>query len=235
MTFAETVAITLDVDWAPEEAIHAAADTLSHLGLKATFFATHRSAVLDALDPGQFEIGWHPNFNDASVDVDTPLSNLNAVYPAARGARSHSLFVSSHVLSAYRRHGLLYEANVFLDGHPQLRPVRRFEDLVSIPFNWSDDKHLERSRPFTVDALRLDEPGLKVFNFHPIHVFMNTTSGAHYETYRPYYQDAPALGSYIAEGLGVGTLFQKLAEVLAARGTDVRRMDEIGDRCLEVT
>jgi hypothetical protein len=222
-----TVAITLDVDWAPEEAIIAAAAVLSRHDAKATFFATHPSDALRTLDHERFEIGLHPNFNGAT-DLAAPLVELTRHYPQARGARSHSLFVSSHILQLYRREGMRYEANVFLDGHPDLRPVPRFDDLVSIPFNWSDDKHLERERPFTLDATGLDRPGLKVFNFHPIHVFMNTTSEAHYAAYREHYQDVEALRPHIADGPGIGTLF---AELVAAVADRAERMDEIAERC----
>lgn len=231
MTFDDTIAITLDVDWAPEAAIAAAAAALERGGVKATFFATHASEVLHGLDRELFEVGLHPNFNDVGVEVERPLADLKDLYPEARGARSHSLFVSSHILGLYRRHGLRYEANVFLDGHPHLRPVMRFADLVSIPFNWSDDKHLERSRPFRIDAVGLDRPGLKVFNFHPIHVFMNTSSDAHYAEYRAHYQDADALRGRIAQGPGIGTLFNDMVETLAQRATSTATMREIGELC----
>jgi polysaccharide deactylase WbmS-like protein len=232
VTFDDTAAITLDVDWAPEAAIAAAADALERCAVKATFFATHPSEVLRSLNRTLFEVGLHPNFNEARTDLEQPLAALKDLYPQARGARSHSLFVSSHILGLYRRHGLRYEANVFLDGHPHLRPVIRFADLVSIPFNWSDDKHLERSRPFRVDALGLDRPGLKVFNFHPIHVFVNTSSEAHYAAYRSQYHDADALRAHIAPGPGIGTLFRDLIETLAQGVTTVATMGEIGELCL---
>jgi hypothetical protein len=232
VTFDDTIAITLDVDWAPEAAIAAAAETLERAGVRATFFATHASEVLGALDPDLFEIGLHPNFNDAGAEVERPIAELKDLYPKAQGARSHSLFVSSRILGLYRAHGLRYEANVFLDGHPHLRPVMRFADLVSIPFNWSDDKHLERERPFDIDAVGLGRPGLKVFNFHPIHVFMNTTSDAHYAAYRPHYRDADELREHIADGPGIGTLFWDLVEALGNGAARVSTMREIGERCL---
>ncbi len=232
MSDADAVAITLDVDWAPEEAIATAVETLEQHGVGATFFGTHRSAVLDGLDATRHEVALHPNFNDAGGDLERPVADLKALYPNARGARSHSLFVSSHVLTTYRRHGLSYEANIFLDGHPGLRPVLRFSDLVSIPFNWSDDKHLERERPFDVESLGLARPGLKVFNFHPIHVFMNTTSDAHYGSYRAHYQDPEALREHIADGAGVGSLFAALVAELSRQGRAPVLMREIGDRCL---
>jgi hypothetical protein len=232
VSFRDTVAITLDVDWAPEEAIAATAAVLDAAGVKATYFATHDSEALRRLDPERFEIGLHPNFNDALSDLERPLEELGALYPDALGARSHSLFVSSQILGLYRRHGLRYEANVFLDGHPDLRPVPRFADLVSIPFNWSDDKHLERGRDFTVEATGLDRPGLKVFNFHPIHVFMNTTSDAHYASYREHYRDAAALQPHVGDGDGIGTLFERLVKAIARRPEPAAHMSEIRDRCL---
>jgi hypothetical protein len=186
--------ITLDVDWAPEGALDVVLGKIRAAGVKCTFFATHASPLLQAAHGADIEVGLHPNFNDCNGDFDTPLRTLKDAYPEARGARSHSLFVSSHILQLYRKYGLQYESNNFMPMHQHLHPVLRFPQFVSIPFYWSDDR-LEVYDFFDFDMLQLDAPGLKVLNFHPIHVFMNTTSEAHYLSYKAHYQDVARRGA----------------------------------------
>ena len=81
---------------------------------------------------------------------------------------------------------LKYESNTHLFFHDWLHPVIRIKELVSIPFYWTDDTHFTLRHSFTVDDLRLETPGLKIFTFDPIHVFMNTSSEVHYENYKIY-------------------------------------------------
>jgi hypothetical protein len=232
----DTVSITLDVDWAPEEAIRGAAGRLEAAGLRATFFATHESAALAALDPDRFEVGLHPNFDRSGDDHRSPIATLKSLYPAATGARSHDLFTSSRVLALYREQGLSYEANIFLPWHLGLHPVLRFEGLVSIPFNWSDDKHLEFERTPAVTELPLGRPGLTVLNFHPIHVAMNTRDLAHYAEYKPHYTDWEALADFAGmDGPGIGTLFDELVDHLAGGEREVLTLTEVQSRYLALS
>jgi hypothetical protein len=232
----DAVCITIDVDWAPEEVIRDAAGRLEAARLPATFFATHDSAALAALDPDRFEIGLHPNFDRSGEDHRAPIAGLKSLYPAATGARSHALFTSSRVLALYREHGLSYEANIFLPWHVGLHPVPRFKGLVSIPFNWSDDKHLEFERTPTVTEMPVDGPGLTVVNFHPIHIAMNTHDLAHYAEYKAHYGDWAALQSFVnRDQPGMGTLFDDLVEHLAGGGREVLTLAEVEGRYLALS
>jgi hypothetical protein len=223
------VCLSLDVDWVPDPVLAEVLDAIAAAGVRATLFATHATPVLTDLEAGVIEVALHPHFNRGD-DLDAPLRELKAAYPNALGARSHGLAVSSHMLLRYVAHGLRYESNVFLPGHPGLRPVRRFEELVSIPFYWSDDKHLERGEPFDVERLGLDAPGLKVLNFHPIHVYMNTVSPEHYASYRAHSQDADVLAQRRDGGVpGVGRLFASILAELARRGEGRLTLADVSD------
>ena len=224
------ICLSLDVDWAPDPVLAHVLEAIAAAGVRATLFATHATPVLGDGRRDDVEIALHPHFNRGD-DLDAPLGELKAAYPRARGARTHGLLVSSHMLLRYIDHGLSYESNIFLPGHPGLQPVRRFEQLVSIPFYWSDDKHLERGEPFAVERLGLDAPGLKVLNFHPIHVYMNTTSPEHYASYKADYQDPDALARQRdGTGQGIGRLFEELLAVLGRRGEGELTLADIADR-----
>jgi hypothetical protein len=228
----DAVCLSIDVDWVPDAVLTHVVDLVAAAGVSATLFATHATPVLAGLGPPGFEVGLHPNF-DRGDDLDSPLGELKTAFPQARGGRSHGLVVSSRMLQRYIAHGLRYESNVFLPGHEGLRPVTRFEKLVTIPFYWSDDKHLERGDPFELAAMRLEVPGLRVLNFHPIHVYMNTVSLAHYESFKAHYQDADALARRRSSFRpGIGTLFDEVLAELRRRGDGRLTLDRICERHL---
>jgi hypothetical protein len=209
--------LTLDVDWAPEEVLASVARLIDDAGLRATLFATHESDVLAALPDTHFEIGLHPRFNGDLLEEE-PVRALKQTYPSARGARSHGLVASSRILQTYVAHGLIYESNIFLPFHDHVRPVLRFPRFASIPLTWSDDYHLLFSLPFELSAVHLEGPGLKVLNFHPIHVFMNTESPEHYERFKTHSSDVQRMQRLKnTDGSGLGTLFTALLERLSGR------------------
>ena len=226
--------ITLDIDWAPEEIIADVLSLLDEADVRATIFATHDSPQLTSFScrrnrhAPRFEIGLHPNYRGGFVDADRPLQELKTLYPDAIGGRSHGLCVSSDILAAYVRCGLQYEANIFLVGHEGLKPSARNEDIWSIPCYWSDDNPLCALPPFRIDNLRLDTPGLKVLNFHPIHIYMNTCSQAHYREYRHAMQDVGRVSELInTTDRGIRDLFVDLLEHVAASGRPTYNLNEI--------
>src|SRR4028119_935918 len=90
------VAITLDVDWAPDFVIDSVAETLRRARVKCTWFVTHPSPAVDRLrrHPELFELGVHPNFLPGSTQGATAADVLNycrRLVPDARSMRTHSL------------------------------------------------------------------------------------------------------------------------------------------------
>jgi hypothetical protein len=226
----DEICVTLDVDWAPDEVLRDVLDALDDNRVRATLFATHASSVLADIDPTRIEVALHPRFENLSDPAD-PIAELLGCYPGARGMRSHGLVVSSGILEAGATLGLVYESNHFLPLHPGLRPVFRFQRLVTIPIYWSDDHHLLLRKPFSIESLKLEEQGLKVLNFHPIHVFANTTSPDHYAAFKRHYQDPAALRALRDQTVpGTASLFH---DVLARlRGTATRTLSEVHDSAL---
>lgn len=222
------ICVTIDVDWARDETMLPLFELMSEANIKATVFATHESELLKSLDAAQFEIGLHPNFNDRCTSVEDVVRPLKAAYPEAKGGRSHSLHMSSHILRQYMDNGLVYESNAHLPLHEGLHPAIRCEDFVSIPMYWSDDTGFLLGLSFDLEELRLEEPGLKVLDFHPIHIFMNTSGVAHYEEYKRHYQEPEKLKDFVnRKSPGVGTLFNALVTYLKENRLPTYRLDEI--------
>ena len=102
------VCLTFDLDWAPDDVIEYVINKLIKSNLSATFFATHDSSILKSLKSDFIEVGIHPNFNNSSNDIISPIHKLMDIYPNSIGGRSHSLFSSSNILEIYEKFGLKY-------------------------------------------------------------------------------------------------------------------------------
>lgn len=224
----DSIGITLDVDWAAEEVLEEVITALTSHGVSCTFFATHDSEVLRNAASDGIEIGLHPDFRRCGNDYYSELKRLKDLYPTAVGARSHGLYCSSEILATYQQVGLVYESNIFLRAHQGLHPVLRDKDLLSVPFIWSDDKELQLGLRTSLDQFGLDRPGLKVFNFHPIHIFTNAVNEDSYLSIKPYYHDVKELRQRrCQQGGGVGELFNSLLQYLYANKLASVTMKEI--------
>lgn len=219
------VCITLDVDWANDNILQYCIDLLKKYDVKATLFATHDSKLLKELNNEKFEIGLHPNFNNSNCDFEKPIKDLKELYPEAIGARSHGLFVSSIILANYKKYGLKYESNNFLYLHPNLQVTKRFDGFQSIPFFCSDDKIIELEKEETNTYLGVK--GLKVYNFHPIHIFLNTPTEKYYTENKHNYQNDKELEKSRFDGFGVGTYFEKILKEINKQKLDTYLMKDL--------
>ncbi len=182
-----TLHLTFDQDWAPAWATLDVHHLLQEHGQTGTLFVTHPCASLPTLkqaDTGLAELGWHPNYLPGSSHGETPeevLDTLQQWVPDPVGVRAHFLVRSTVLWSTYAKRGLLYEASDLMDGLTHLRPLKAWNNLTRLPIFWEDDVHAAHGLPFTLDAIELDQPGLKIFDFHPIHIALNTSIPQDYQ------------------------------------------------------
>ncbi|PWE00343.1 polysaccharide deacetylase WbmS family protein [Marinilabilia rubra] len=207
------VAITIDVDWAPDKVLEHTLKLFSKAGVPCTIFATHRTSLLSGLDQKQFEIGVHPNFNPLfdgdkrhPVDVVAPLREA---FPGAMGIRSHSSLVSNVLVEMFGEMGFQYESNICLPYSKKLEVLPLWNGMMRIPFNWEDYLHFSFGKSFRDADLDFSE-GLHILNFHPVHIFLNTETRERYEGARPFYQDPEHLYGYRNLGRGTATLLEGL-------------------------
>jgi peptidoglycan/xylan/chitin deacetylase (PgdA/CDA1 family) len=233
MDSAQTICITIDVEWACQEVVAEIVRLLNERGLRATFFCTH--ADIDV--PGH-ERAIHPNFrrNGDTLrqlyrNLDGALEDLTdemvyrhvvhgtkAFCPEAIGVRAHSLFYESYLLPIYRQAGLQYDSSYFLPLDSGLRPVWKEFDMLEIPVYYIDHWDLiTQASDFRLEGLRLDHPGMKVFDFHPNLVFMNASTTAQYLASKPHYHNAERLLSLRQPGRGALTLFLELLDFIATK------------------
>jgi hypothetical protein len=217
--------LTFDIDWAHDEVISHTIDLVEKAGARATWFVTHESPVLERLRFNEkFEIGVHPNFNFL-LDGDTSkgrtaeeiIDNVLEIVPEAKTVRSHSLVQGSRLTELFQNKGLTHESNIMIPDYSGslVRPFVHGSGMNIIPYFWGDylacsgtTEGKDVSRP-TIDP---DLP-LRVFDFHPIHVFLNSESVSRYARARGLFADPPAMSAYRYEGFGAGEYLIELLDM----------------------
>jgi len=170
---------SIDVDWADDKVIEFSLNLFSKYGISCTVFATHASPVLKSIkNDTLFEIAIHPNFNDGLIngkgkDAKTIICDLLEIYPEARGVRSHGMTQSTPLLNVFKDCGIIYEANHFLPYSDSICPFKLWNGLIRVPYNWEDDIHFLYRKTFLDSEINLNNK-FNLFDFHPIHVFLNT-------------------------------------------------------------
>jgi hypothetical protein len=208
------VVLTIDTDWAPEPCL---ADTFSMLRqaeVPATIFAT------SDVDPdflGGFDVGIHPNFQGPAQDtiaIKAELSRLTKQFPMATAVRSHALVWSSRHYNVLPEdfEQLRITSNYLMFRQPAIRPFVSQADTVELPIFWVDDLCVYLDDRIDVDAnlALLEEPGLKVFAFHPFHVYINSQTRDHVAVARTAYHDPDRLRHHRCDGDGARTMFERL-------------------------
>jgi hypothetical protein len=188
-----TIAISMDMDWAPDAVIADSLELLSDFHIRATLFMTNRTTVVE--NSGH-ELGIHPHFT--SLDLEKHLRERLDDFPQARGTRSHTLFDTYRLQPIYKKLGLEYQSNVYMHRQQINHPYRISDTMIETPVYYSDNIYMmiEGGAPPSIDELGISEPGLKVFSIHPIHVCLNTENLERYESAKAHYHDPRKLLEY---------------------------------------
>lgn len=210
--------LTLDIDWAHDAILTDTIELIERYEVPATWFVTHDTPMLDRLRANpDFELGIHPNFNwllsgdsRAGRDAAEVVDRLLAIVPEAKCVRSHSTTQSSVLLDLFVQRGLTHESNSFIpaqSGIP-LKPWKLWSGLTRIPYFWEDDVCVLYN-PSGVEPITsmTSSAGIKVFDFHPIHVFLNTENLERYESTRELHKCPDVLSSHRYVGVGTRTRF----------------------------
>jgi len=234
------IALTLDVDWAPDFMIDFAAQILSEHRVRSTWFITHDSPALRRLraDPELFELGIHPNFFPGSTHGDSPgavLRHCLSLVPEAISLRTHGLLQSTALLGQIMSETeITTDASLFLPHANAVRPLDyqwEKRSILRVPHFWEDDFEMERTEPcWSLTPLLAENDGLRVFDFHPIHIYLNSSTTA---AYRQLKQKTAKLSEMSEEqaaavaetGAGTQTFFRELVNYLSEQGDSLRMRD----------
>lgn len=179
--------LTFDIDWAPDWMVHQLLDFLQENNCPATFFVTHASDSISRMKKENHHLGLHPNFAEGSTQGNTATACMNTLLdlvPDANCLRSHGLFQSTGLFQFLSQSfpQIEYDLSLFTHKHPcvALTPWGFSEHkLKRINYNWEDDaaffdKNFDwQSFPTWSELI--------VFDFHPVHFFLNSNSPAPYQ------------------------------------------------------
>lgn len=238
----DLISLSVDVEWAHDDVLADLVELIDARRLKATFFCTHPGIRL-----GSHERALHPNFLSngdmmRSIGAAARERGDDDAYrhvvqttlrfcPEAIGVRGHRQFFDSGLLPIYRAAGLQYDSSLLLLLAEHLAPTRKPHDIVELPIYYIDHSDLSMGLSgMTVDGLRLQRPGLKIFDFHPNTVYINAESIKHYDASKAWYRDPGRLLGMRHAGRGVRTLFIELLDFIADRGIDTPTLAEVNHR-----
>ncbi|MFH1262950.1 MAG: hypothetical protein V1495_05855 [Pseudomonadota bacterium] len=205
--------LTFDIDWAPDFVLEDLDRLLADVTIPVTVFSTHKSSMIRKLASRTgTEIAILPNLLKLS-DEASRLKEVLKLFPGSKGIRVHWLYYHHGLLELFHRSGLEYLSNDLLFLQHSLEPFYDWTGLVRIPIYWSDDVHLiGYERNFDLSVLRLDNPGLKVLVFQPVHIYLNTSSMVDYVKQKALLRDPSLAASLRNPGPGIRTLFLEVLE-----------------------
>jgi hypothetical protein len=137
-----------------------------------------------------FELGIHPNFLLNSSHGKTSNEVLDyclGLVPNAMSSRSHSLATNEPVLQQMcEEYGIKNDCSLFLPDTPRVYPheivySERQIKLTRWPHFFQDNMFMFRhSKTWNLKGTYFQKGGLKIYNFHPIHIALNSENFSNY-------------------------------------------------------
>lgn len=217
ITDSQNIYLTFDIDWAANFVIRDLVEIIEKENIHVTFFCTHYNAYIESIKSHPLiEFGIHPNYNplltqESELTAIEILKQLKGHFPDAVSLRAHSLFQNSNLLNFYQELGIKLDSNTFvpewsgikLSAYPEVNGILR------VPYFWEDDiyayaiqQNIEQS--WSVEKY-ISSDSLKVFDFHPIHVYLNTEHLDRYGKSRAILHDEIKLSGNKFAGTGTRT------------------------------
>ena len=231
--------ITFDMDWACDDVLEVFYSYICEWGIKATINVTHETHMLDVFRKDEkIELGIHPNFNNllngsvvSGINASDVIAKIKGIVPDAVTMRAHSLVKSTPLTSLLAENGIKYELNSYVI--PQrgmvLQPYM-FEKVWQIPFIFEDDLYMQAHMQIKPEEYLSQEFDVsRVFNFHPIHLFLNCEKLERYHLAKIYYHDFGKLKQFVNKGNenGMYNYFCSLIECAYRKGYVFETIKEI--------
>jgi hypothetical protein len=185
----DKIFLTLDLDWAIDEVFSGVINIIDTLN--ATIFITHDTPLLTELRKKEnIELGIHPNFRPLLSGEEGVIGggykeiidNILKIIPEAYSTRSHALLEGSDITRYMHEKGIIFDLNTYIPlNSMKLSPYLYNYDIIKVPFFYEDDIYFNNNLKLSVDEY-LSSDSLKVFNFHPINIFLNIENGERYKS-----------------------------------------------------
>ena len=181
------ICITIDQDWCHDQLLNYGLELFSRFQIPVTVFVTDFSKKWYQSD--FIEIGAHVNFEKNSTQgnsIDEIILNANESIENCRSFRSHSLLTSTRILDKVSElTNWDIESNVYLRDFVESKitqfPGKRSINRMIINFEDDIDMRIDRWPHKILDECQDLDRFLLTFDFHPIHIFLNSQNMKMYE------------------------------------------------------
>src|SRR5262249_1423443 len=152
----------------------------------------------------RWEIAPHPYLGN-NTDWVKELRTKRSQFPGAVGWRSHSCIFSHMIAEWLAFNGYVYASTVENFGQGGIKPHRNLWGIWQVPIFYMDNLDFSRSRfwpnwrenAFSPSLIQtsLNGDGCCVFDFHPIHLLLNTPNPDFYSHVRDRFQSVEPLAN----------------------------------------
>ena len=218
--------LEFDIDWAHDEVINYSYEIIKGAGL-TQLGLIHRSKIMDEIDKDQTQdVGIHPNFvpnllsiKDRQKPIGEVFAELMGYHPNAKVMKSHSLVDSSIIQERAKKFGITHDNNVFIpDKNINLKPWVGYNGVIRLPLRWEDDTACLVPGMYELKEM-FKTYGLKIFGFHPIHVYLNTENLDRYEVTRQHHNNPHELWKHRNTGYGTEIRLREVISYINEYGT----------------
>ena len=215
------ICLTFDTDYMRNEDLERFLEEWPLPG-RGTFFAHQYFPCLESTD---HEICPHPWF-ESFADWEKEVKRATELFShRPKGIRNHAGVFSHAIAVGLKKMGLEYSSNTDNLFYNNLRPYRHpwgiwelpiyYMDNMDfcIPLNWKDIDHT----PFNPNVINaaIYGDGLYVFDFHPLHVALNTSDHATYLAAREkMIEDGYSPFDLRSDGRGVAVFFEEVCSAI---------------------
>jgi hypothetical protein len=186
------------------------------IGGRATFFCTQRYACLAGTPHEQAP---HPLL-EWGTDFEKELSLMRETFPEAKGWRAHSCAFSHNLAIWLCKHRYEYVSTHDQFGQAGIAPFRVTWGIWQLPIYYMDTLDISAERfgggprraPFKPELIRhaLESSDLHVFDFHPIHIMLNSPDADYYFSKRDRFRVGDLIEELRFPGYGAGSFFSEL-------------------------
>jgi hypothetical protein len=215
------ICITFDTDYMLESDMKRFLETFPIPG-KATFFLWK---PFKAIEWGKHELEPHPYLSQTREWADEVKTLVHNLKIEPRGMRSHSC-VYSHTFGVYlKKQNYIYTTMTTPLFQDNLYPYRHSWGIWELPIfymdnmdfcmvnNWPELNHI----PFDTSIINkaIQGQSLYVFDFHPLHIILNTRTYEDYALVRDkIVKEGESPFNYSFEGRGTRTFFEELCQAM---------------------
>nr|WP_126465090.1 hypothetical protein [Candidatus Terasakiella magnetica] len=188
---------------------------------KGTFFCTQ---FYDVLNNSKHESGPHPFLPAEQGGWDKELNKMREMLPKAVGWRSHSCVISHPLTVWLKDNGYVYTSTYDQFLEDDIRPHRHAWGVWQVPIYYMDNMDFSYGemhnqldyQAFNISILEksVSNDSLYVFDFHPIHLMLNTPNSTYYSDNKDLFQKNINIEELVYRGRGVRTFYLELLDLM---------------------